>query len=77
MTLGKRTMPNRRDVTDEIEAELFIEGRVDRGGRADQEERIAVRWRAHDRLSADIAACTCPVLNNECLPMRLVPISRR
>ena len=29
------------------------------------------RRRAHDRLSADTAACACPVLDNECLPKPL------
>src|SRR5215471_2955906 len=47
---------DRRDVTDEIEVELVIERRVDRVGRVDQEERIAIRGRTHDRLRGDIAA---------------------
>ena len=38
----------------------------------DQEERIAVGGRAHDRLGADIAAGTRPVLDDEWLakPLR-------
>src|SRR5262245_64158757 len=46
----------RRDVTDEIEVELVIERRFDLVGRVDQEERVAIRGRTHDRLRGDIAA---------------------
>src|SRR5262245_38949286 len=55
------------DVAEEIEIELFIEGRVNRVGRADQEERVAVRGGANDRLSANIAARARPVLDDEWL----------
>src|SRR5262249_35252500 len=47
---------DRRDITDEIEVELVVERRVDRVGRVDQEERIAIRGRTHDRLRGDITA---------------------
>src|SRR5262249_48887510 len=62
----------RRDVTDEIEVELVIERRVDRVGRMDQEERIAIRGRTHDRLRGDITAGARPVLDDELLaePLR-------
>ena len=63
---------DRRDVADEIEIELVVERRVDRVRRSDQEERVAVRRRAHDRLGADIAAGARPVLDDELLaePLR-------
>ena len=63
---------DRSDVADEIEVELVVERRVDRVRRADQEERIAVRRRAHDRLGADIAAGTRAVFDDEWLaePLR-------
>src|SRR5215475_2249306 len=47
---------DRRDVTDEIEVELVIERRVHRVRRMDQEERIAISGRTHDRLRGDITA---------------------
>ena len=52
---------------DDIEIELFVERRVDRVCRGDQEERVAVGRRAHDRLGGDIAAGTRPVLDDEWL----------
>ena len=63
---------DRRDVADEIEIELVVERRVDRVGERDQEQRVAVRRRAHDRLGADIAAGARPVLDDEWLaePLR-------
>ena len=63
---------DRRDVADEIEIELVVERRVDRVGRSDQEQRIAVRWRTHDRLGGDIGAGARPVLDDEWLaePLR-------
>src|SRR6202043_204689 len=62
---------DRSDVSYEIEIELLVKRRVYCARQAGKQKRVAVRWRAHDRLSADIAACTCPVLNNECLPKPL------
>ena len=73
MTQGTRhDARDRRDVADEIEIELVVERRVDRVRRADQEERVAVRRRAHDRLGGDIAAGARPVLDDEWLaePLR-------
>ena len=63
---------DRRDVADEIEIELVVERRVDRVRRADQEERVAIRGRTHDRLGGDIAAGARPVLDDELLaePLR-------
>ena len=63
---------DRRDVADEIEIELVVERRVDRVRRTDQEERVAVRRRTHDRLGGDIAAGARPVLDDEWLaePLR-------
>ena len=73
MTIGHADdARDRRDVADEIEIELVVERRVDRVGRTDQEERIAVRRRTHDRLGGDIAAGARPVLDDELLaePLR-------
>src|SRR5262245_47332795 len=68
-------MKNPRDrhyVADEIEIEFLVQRDVDCIRRSRQEERIAVRRRAHDRLGGDVAASACPVLNNELLtePLR-------
>ena len=62
----------RRDITDKIVIELFVKRRVDRGGTADHEERIAVRRGAYDGLSTDIATASRTVLNEELLaePLR-------
>ena len=73
MTMGHSDdARDRRDVADEIEVELVVERRVDRVRRTDQEQRVAVRRRAHDRLGADIAAGARPVLDDELLakPLR-------
>src|SRR5262249_56619072 len=63
---------DRRDVADEIEIELVVERRIDRAGRTDQEERVAVCRRAHDRFGADVGAATRPVVDYELLaePLR-------
>jgi hypothetical protein len=61
-----------RDVANEIEIELLVQRGVDCIRRSGQEERIAVRRRARDRLGGDVAAGAWPVLNNELLtePLR-------
>src|SRR5215813_1833749 len=61
-----------RDVADKIEVELFVERRIDRVCRSDQEERVAIRGRTHDRLSADIGASSRPILDDKLLtePLR-------
>src|SRR5262249_6871805 len=58
---------DRRDVADEIETKLVVERGVDGIPTADHEQRVAVRRCAHDRLCADIAAATRPVVDNELL----------
>src|SRR5262249_21190735 len=68
-------MKNPRDrgyMADEIEIEFLVQRDVDCIRRSRQEERIAVRCRAHDRLGGDVAAGAWPVLNNELLtePLR-------
>src|SRR6516165_11521868 len=52
-------------------SELLVERRIERARQAGKQKRVAVRWRVHDRLGAAIAACTCPVLDDECLPKPL------
>jgi hypothetical protein len=62
----KRPAHDSRDwryVADEVEIELFIERRVDRVRRIDQQERIAVRRCPHDRLRANIGATARTVLD--------------
>src|SRR5262245_13058675 len=63
---------DRRDVADEIETKLVIEGGVDGVPTADQEERITVRGRTHDRFGSNIAGCTRPILDDKRLaePLR-------
>jgi hypothetical protein len=56
---------DRRDVAHKIEIELVVKRRVDRAVWRDQEERIAVRGRAHDCLGADVAAAARPVVDDE------------
>jgi len=56
---------HRRDVADEIEIQLIVKRRVDRCCRADLKERVAIRWRTHDRLGRDIAARARPILDDE------------
>jgi hypothetical protein len=58
---------HRRDIAEKNEIELLVEDYVHRVGCADQKQRIAVSSRAHDRLSANIAASTRPVFDNEWL----------
>jgi hypothetical protein len=58
---------DRRDVTDEIEIELVVERRVDRVPCANNEQRVAVGRGTHNRLGADIAAATRPVVDNKLL----------
>jgi hypothetical protein len=62
---------DRRDVADEIEIEFVVERRIDGVRRGRQKQRVAVRWCLHDRLGADIAAATRPVLNDEWLAQAL------
>src|SRR5262245_23443997 len=61
-----------RDVADKIEIELVVERRADRVRRTDPKQRIAVRDCSNDRLGANIAARTGPILNDEGLtePLR-------
>src|SRR5882724_1512509 len=61
-----------RNVSNEIELELFVQRGVDRVWRTDEEQRLAVRNCVHDRLGRDIAAGARPVLDDEWLaePLR-------
>src|SRR5215831_127253 len=63
---------DRFNITNEIEIKLGIERCVDSVRRRDEKERVAVGGRPYDRLRADIAAGTRPVLDNELLtePLR-------
>jgi hypothetical protein len=62
---------DRNDIADEIEAEGLVQRRIGRHRLGYQEQRVAVRRRAHDRLDADIGARTGPVLDDEGLPQPL------
>src|SRR5262245_9572913 len=63
---------NGRDVLDEIEIEFLIERCIDNIRRSNQEKRIAIGGRTHDRLGGDIAARAGPVVDDEWLaePLR-------
>src|SRR5215204_4082871 len=58
---------DRRNIPDEIEIQLVIQRRVDCVRRTADEQRIAIWWRTHDRLSAQIAASTAPILDDKWL----------
>src|SRR5262245_33917020 len=60
------------DVADEIEIEVVIEGRIDRGSSIRTKERITIGGRTDDGLGGDIAGCAAPVLDDEWLtePLR-------
>ena len=62
---------DRCDIADEIEIELVVKRRVDRARRAEEAQRITVRSRAHDCLSADIAAGAGTIFNDELLTQPL------
>src|SRR5215467_11536293 len=62
---------DRRDVEDEIEIELVVEGGVDRVHSNASEKRIAVGGCTYNGLSANIAAATRSVLNDEWLAQAL------
>src|SRR5262245_65578542 len=63
---------NRRDVLDEIEIEIFVEGGANRIRGGDLQKRIAVGGCLYDRLGADIAAGARSGFNYELLgkPLR-------
>ena len=63
---------DRRDVPDEIEIEFVVEQRAGYGRSADKQERITIRGRFHDRLSADSGARAGPIFDDERLakPLR-------
>src|SRR5215813_195380 len=56
-----------RDIADEIVVELVVECRIDRVPCANNEQRVAVGRGTHDRLGADIASATRPVVDNKLL----------
>jgi hypothetical protein len=59
---------DRRDVAQEIEGQPRIERRADRVRRTDQQQRVAVGRRTHDRLGCYVAGGAGPVLDDERLP---------
>src|SRR5215212_5538503 len=60
-----------RNITNEIQIELFIKCRVDRIRRIYQEQGVAVRRCVHDCLHSDSAAGAGTVLDDEWLPESL------
>jgi hypothetical protein len=56
---------HRRDVADEVEAEVRVERRIDGVCRDRQHQRVAVGRRPDDELGADIAGGARPVLDDE------------
>ena len=68
MTSGRAEKARYRyDIPDEGETEVLIESCVDRIGRSYQQQRIAVRCRAHHGLGGEVGAGTWPVLDNKLL----------
>ena len=59
---------NRRHVADEVEVEIAIKGRVDRTGRIDQLQCIAIGRRPNDVLGRDVRSGTRLVFDDEGLP---------
>jgi len=59
---------DRLHVLQEVEGQLRIEGGVDRVGRVDQEDGVAVGRRFHRHLGADVVAAARPVLHHHLLP---------
>jgi hypothetical protein len=55
------------DVAQKVEIKFLVKRRIDRGRRADQEERVPVRRRIHDHFRTNIAASSRPVLGDELL----------
>src|SRR5262245_40506641 len=64
---GAADHPEHCNVADEIEIELIIQCRVDRGGRIKTEQRMAVGRRTHDGFGGNIACCAGPILDHEWL----------
>src|SRR5262245_47690349 len=62
---------NRRDVTDEIEIELAVEGGVDCVRRPDQKECITISGRIHDGLGSDIGTGARSIFDNKWLAKTL------
>src|SRR4029453_11643819 len=58
---------DRSDIADEIKVQLVVQRGVDCVRRSAEEERVAVWWRTHDRLSAQIATCPAPILDEKWL----------
>src|SRR6266705_4508921 len=55
------------DVIEKIEIEFLIECCIDCVSCCEEQERVAVRWCAHDAFRGDIGTCTWPVLDNKLL----------
>jgi hypothetical protein len=62
---------DRRNVADDVEIELVVEGRIPRIGRSKLKQRVAVRGRANHCLGGKIAARARSVLDDELLTKAL------
>jgi hypothetical protein len=62
---------DRRDVADEVVTELLVKGRVNGLRGVEHKQCVAVRTRAHDDFGGNVAACSRPVLDDECLTKSL------
>src|SRR5579871_3646853 len=58
---------HRYDVAHEVEVKLIVERDVEHVVDAEQEQRIAIGWRSHDRFSGDVTAAARPVFDHELL----------
>src|SRR5215213_9175748 len=58
---------NRRDVVKQVETEFVVDQCAGYSRRADEQERITIWGRFHNRLTADSTTGTWPVLHNKWL----------
>src|SRR5262249_20961399 len=58
---------DRRNVADEIEIEVVVQRRTNHIAGGNQKERISIGGGTHDRLCADVGACSRPVLDDKWL----------
>ncbi len=56
---------DRSDIAQDVKTQIGEEGGIDRVGRTDQQQRVAIRRRAHDHLGRRVARCAGQILNHE------------
>ena len=53
-----------------LKLSFVVKRRITRVRKTNQEKRVAIRGRIHDRLGGDVGTCTRPVLDDELLAVR-------